>query len=155
MRFRPGRFLLWAIALLPPAFCHADDAKQFVQRAVQTELAADQDDHSRWIYFETDRKPDRSVKQWVAETRDGTLRRVVEFNGQPVPESEQRRKMDAFLRDSWARSRQHKSEQHDDEQATELLQSAAPGVPVDRRRNQGRSNHSALQARPAISPARP
>jgi hypothetical protein len=121
MRFRPGRFLLWAIALLPPAFCHADDARQFVQQAVQTELAKDRDDHSRWIYFETDRKADHSVKQWVAETRDGSLRRIVEFNGQPISEPEQRRKMDAYLRDSWARSRQRKSEQHDDQQATELL----------------------------------
>ena len=121
MGFRPGRFLLWAIALLSPAFCYADDAKQFVQRAVQTELAKDRDDHSRWIYFEIDRKADRGVKQWVAETRDGSLRRVIENNGQPVPEPEQRRKMDTYLRDSWARSRQRKSEQHDDQQAAEML----------------------------------
>lgn len=121
MGFRPGRFLLWAIALLPPTVCYADDARQFVQQAVQMELAKDRDDHSHWIYFEMDRKADHGVKQWVAETGDGSLRRVVEFNGQPVPEPEQRRKMDAYLRDSWARSRQRKSEQHDDQQATELL----------------------------------
>ena len=118
---RPVRFLLGAIVLLLPAFGYADDAKQFVQQAVQTELAKDRDDHSRWIYFETDRKADRSVKQWVAETRDGSLRRAVEINGQPVPEPEQRRKMDSYLGDSWARSRQRKSEQHDDQQATEML----------------------------------
>src|SRR5215469_15403345 len=84
MPFRPGRLLVWVAALAVPAICGAEDARQFVQRAVQTELAKDRNDHSRWIYFETDRKDARSVKQWVAETREGSLRRVVEMNGQPV-----------------------------------------------------------------------
>jgi hypothetical protein len=100
---------------------HTQDAKQFVQRAVQTELAADRDDHSRWIYFETDRKPGNEVKQWVAETHDGSLRRVIEINRHPVPEADQRQKMDGYLNDSSARSKQRKSEQHDDAQATEML----------------------------------
>src|SRR4051795_1797559 len=105
MVLRPGRFLVWAIALLPPVLCHPEDVQQFVQRAVQTELAKDRDDHSRWIYFEVDRKEDSTVKQWVAETREGSLRRVIEMNGQAVPEPEQRRKMDAYLRDPSARSK--------------------------------------------------
>jgi len=121
MGFRPGRFLLWVIALLPTAICSAEDAHQFVQQAVQTELARDRDDHSLWIYLETDRKGDRSVTQWVADARDGSLHRVLESNGQMVPEPEQRRKMDSYILDSWARSRQRKSQQNDDEQATELL----------------------------------
>src|SRR3954447_4596630 len=72
MAFRPGRFLLWTIAVLAPAMCSGEDARQFVQRAVQTELAKDRNDHTRWIYFEDDRKEEHSVKQWVAETREGT-----------------------------------------------------------------------------------
>lgn len=118
---RPERFLLWAIALLIPALSFGEEPRQFVQRAVQNELAKDRDDHSHWIYLETDRKEGRSVKQWVAEVSDGSLRRVIEMNGQPVPAPEQRRKMDAYLRDSGSRSKQRKSEQHDDEQATEML----------------------------------
>jgi len=121
MVFRPGHVLLWAIALVVPASCHGDDARQFVQKIVQNELAIDRDDHSHWIYLETDRKDGHSVKQWVAETREGSLRRVIEINGQPVPEAEQRLKMDNYLRDGSARSRQRKSEQHDDQQAREML----------------------------------
>lgn len=121
MVFRPRRFLVWAIALLPPALCYADDARQFVQRAVQVELAMDRAVHSHWIYFDADRKDDSTVKQWVAEARDGSLRRVVEMNGQRVTKPEQRRKMDNYLHDWSARSKQRKSEQHDDQQATELL----------------------------------
>ncbi len=101
--------------------CRADDAQQFVQQAVQTELSSDRDDHSLWLYLDTDRKGDHSVKQWVAETRDGSVHRVLEMNGQSVPEPEQRRKMDSYIHDSWTRSKQRKSEEHDDEQATEML----------------------------------
>jgi hypothetical protein len=115
-----GPFLIFAIALLVPA-SYAEDAKQFVQRAVQTELTADQNDHTRWMYFEIDRTSAHNVEQWVAQTREGALVRVVRANGQLVPESEQRQTMDAFLHDWTARSKQKKSEQHDDEQATELL----------------------------------
>jgi hypothetical protein len=120
--FRPGHFLLWTIALfLVPAICYGDDARHFVQKAVQTELDKDRDDHSRWIYLETDRKDGHGVKQWVAETREGSLRRVIEMNGQLVPEPEQRRRIDTYLHDGPTRSKQRKSEQHDDQQATELL----------------------------------
>ena len=121
MVFRPGRVLLLAISLLPPAISRADDARQFVQQAVQNELAKDRDDHSLWIFLDTDRKEGHTVKQWVAAARDGSLTRVIELNGQPVPETEQRQKIDNFLRDSWAQARQRKSAEHDDQQATELL----------------------------------
>jgi len=100
----------------------AQDAKCFVQQAVQTELAADRDDHSRWIYFEVDRKPEHLVKQWVAETRTGALRRIIEMDGRPVAPEDQRRKMESYLSNSSAHAKQRKSEQHDDQQATELLQ---------------------------------
>lgn len=115
-----GCYLVLAGALLMRSL-YGEDARQFVQRAVQTELNADANDHSRWMFFETDRTPARNVEQWVAQTPDGALERVVRTNGQLVPESEQRQKMDAFLHDWTARSKQKKSEQHDDQEATELL----------------------------------
>ncbi|HEY3629215.1 MAG TPA: hypothetical protein VGL00_23195 [Terracidiphilus sp.] len=126
MAFRPGCLLLWAVALgtiplFAAATCDGEAARPFVQQAVQNELAKDRDDHTRWIYFEVDRKDDHTVKQWVAETRDGSLRRVLEANGQAVPEAEQRRRMDNYVGDTWARSKQRKSEQHDDQQAAEML----------------------------------
>jgi hypothetical protein len=118
---RTGWVVLTALALWPSPGLHAQDARQIVREAVQTELVADQNDHSRWIYFDDDRRPDRSVKQWVAETRQGSLHRIVALNGQPIPESEQRRRMDAFLQDPSSSAKQRKNEQHDDQQAAELL----------------------------------
>jgi hypothetical protein len=115
-----GWYLILAVGLLMRPL-YAEDSRQFVQRAVQNELNDDANDHTRWMFFETDRTPARNVEQWVAQTREGALVRVVRANGQLVPESEQRQKMDAFLHDWTARSKQKKSEQHDDEEATELL----------------------------------
>ena len=120
MQWRKCLFL-GIFALLLRSEVMAEDPRQLVRVAVQTELTADANDHTRWIYFETDRKPDRTVKQWVAETREGNLHRVTELNGQPVAESDQRKKMDLFVQDPSSRSKQKKNEQHDDEQAAELL----------------------------------
>jgi hypothetical protein len=119
---RTGLILFLGVSLWQASAVFGQDPKHLVQLAVQTELAADRDDHSRWLYFETNRKPEHTVKQWVAETRDGDLRRVIELNGQPISEPEQQQKIESFLQDTSARSKQRKGEQHDDQQATELLQ---------------------------------
>lgn len=116
-----SRMLLLAFFAALAAVSRAQDSRQIVQQAVQTELAADRDDHSHWLYFETDRQPEKNVKQWVAEAQTASLKRIVSKNGRPVPEAEQRSEMDSFVHDSSAQARQHKNGQHDDAQATELL----------------------------------
>ena len=104
---------------------HGEDAKQaakqIVQQAVQTELAADRDDHSRWLYFEVDRKPKNGVTQWVAETPHGDLDRVLEENSEKLSIADQQKKMDGFIRNSEEQAKRRKAGQHDDDQATELL----------------------------------
>ena len=92
-----------------------------VKQAVQTELVASRNDHSHWLYFEVDRQPDKSVKQWVADAGTASLTRVVERNGQPVSEVQQRQEMAAFINNPRAQAKQRKSGQHDDQQAAELL----------------------------------
>ncbi len=112
--------LLTALCALPAA-SQAESPKDLVQRAVTTELAADAADHSHWLYFDIDRKPDNSVKQWIADAQGGSLHLIVEKNGQPVSQDEQRRKMDEFVRDPDAQAKQRKSGAHDDDQAAEML----------------------------------
>lgn len=112
---------LFAGILLLPLAAHGQDAKQIVREAVQAELAADAADHSHWLYHEVDQKPDHPVKQWVAETRIGNLRRVLELDGHPLSPEEQQKRMDAFINDPTQRSRQRKNEQHDDKQAEQML----------------------------------
>jgi hypothetical protein len=118
---RLRRALVCAILAGSSAAMNAQDEKQLVQQAVKTELAADAADHSRWLYFEIDRKPHQYVEQWVAQTRMGDLKRVLRENGQQLSEDAQRRRMENFAHDTAAEEKQRKSGQHDDRQATEML----------------------------------
>lgn len=97
------------------------DAKQIAQQAVQTELAADDADHSHWMYFEVDRKPNLTLEQWVAETNKGNLKRVLKENGRELPESEQHASVDGFMRSRTEQAKQQQSDKHDDKQARQLL----------------------------------
>lgn len=118
---RPRRALVCGILAASCTALSAQDAKQFVQQAVKTELAADAADHSRWIYFEIDRKPHQSVEQWVAQTGKGDLQRVLKENGRQLSDAEQRSRMENFARDTAAQEKQRKAGKHDDSQATEML----------------------------------
>jgi hypothetical protein len=116
-----GSTLLIGCCAAAPGQNPNQDPKQIVQQAVKAELTANDNDHSRWLYFEVDNKPRNSVTQWVAETPQGDLHRILKQNDQEFPVGEQRNKMDAFVRDSGARAQQKKAGQHDYEQAVELL----------------------------------
>lgn len=110
-----GTLILMAVAT------SAQSSRDTVRQAVQTELVTSQNDHSHWLYFEWDRQPEKTVKQWVAQARTVSLERVVERDGQPLPESQQKQEMSAFINDPRAQQKKRKSGQHDDEQAAELL----------------------------------
>ena len=97
-------------------------ANQIVQQAVQTELAADDADHTRWLYLDVDRKPNLNLKQWVAETGKGDLKRVLSEGGKPVSEREQRSRIENYAQSSSAQEKQRKGGKQDDEQARRMLE---------------------------------
>ncbi|HEY6448895.1 MAG TPA: hypothetical protein VIY53_20740 [Acidobacteriaceae bacterium] len=100
---------------------HAQDAHAFVQNAVNTEIAADQSDHSCWIFQEVDRKSDGSVTQWVAETPTNDVNRVIMKNGHAIPPDQQHKAVDAFVQDQSAQAKQREDNQKDSQQADSLL----------------------------------
>jgi hypothetical protein len=113
---------LQAIAfLITPALAVTQSPRDLVRQAVQTELESSRNDHSHWLYFELDRQPEKSVKQWVAQACTVSLERVIERDGRLLPESQQREEMSSFINDPGAQNKKRKSGQHDDEQAAELL----------------------------------
>jgi hypothetical protein len=109
------------VAMQCPAPVYAQDAKQLVEQVVTTELTAGQADQSHWLYFEVDRKPNAQVEQWVAETPKCDLRRVLAENNRQFSDTQQRQKMDAFLRDTGAQAQQRKKQQDDIRQTVDLL----------------------------------
>jgi|SRR5947209_11681563 len=98
------------------------DARQFVTRAVQNELNKDANDHSRWLYFEDYKRPEHPVKQWVADTSNGSLKRILQMDGQTLSPEEQKQRMDAYINDKSAQARQRKNGAQDDRQAAKMLQ---------------------------------
>jgi hypothetical protein len=124
--FRTGRWaftslLVTSVLLSAQRPLLAQSPHDLVAQAVQTELVASRNDHSHWLYFESDKQPAKTVKQWVAETASISLSRVVERNGQTLSDSQQRKEISDFINDSHAQLKQRKSGQHDDEQAAEML----------------------------------
>lgn len=116
-------WLLGAVLLgQSAAVLAAQDVAQFVQKAVDNELKKDRADRSHWLYFEGDAKPGRFVRQWVAETSNGNLRRVVQMDGQKLSPAQQEQHVSAYLANTGLQAKQRKSEAHDDHEAEEMLE---------------------------------
>ncbi len=114
---------LWIGALaLSFSVAHAQDPQQIIQEVVNAEHAADENDHSHWIYLEEIRKPKEHLLQWVAGTQQGDVERVLERNEQRLSESQQRDLIQTFLHDTKAQDKQIAESKHDDQQIDDLLQ---------------------------------
>ena len=99
----------------------AQDAKQIVQQAVDTQLAADRNDNSHWRYVETERGGDKFV---VVETENGALKRHIDADGKPAPAAvlaADDEYIQKFIHDPSAQQKQRQNGAHDDKSATELL----------------------------------
>jgi len=111
--------LVFVISSATPA--RAEDPKEIVQEAVNTEMEAGKSDHTKWIFYETDRKPGHTVKQWVAQTPKGSLERVLEENGRSTNEQEQKSRIESFIQDGSAQEKQRKAGQQDDRESGKML----------------------------------
>ena len=112
-----------ALLLLSPRL-HAQDAKAIVSQAVQTELAADRDDHSAFMYRDHDITPDHDTLFYTVETQQGTLRKKLEDHGHPLSPAERQADEDrihALLNDKAAQQKARHDSNHDDNQAEQML----------------------------------
>ena len=101
---------------------HAQTPQQIVQQVVNTEHAADENDHSRWVYVEEINKPKEHLLQWVAGTQQGDVRRVLEKDEQRLSESQQHDLIQKFLHDSRAQQKEVSESNHDVQQIDRLLE---------------------------------
>lgn len=98
------------------------DAKALVSKAVKSELAADASDHSLWRY--RDEQREQHKVSIVVNTRQGSVKRLIEKNGQPLSQAEMQAedsRLQNFIHDSSALAKQKKDAEHDDKNATALL----------------------------------
>jgi hypothetical protein len=99
----------------------AQDAKQIVQQAVNTQLAADRDDNTHWRYL---RHEDGGNVSVIVETEHGALSRPVEVNGKPASAAvlaQDDAYIQRFIHDPAAQAKQRQNGAHDDKSAVELL----------------------------------
>jgi len=119
-------FLLIGL-VTPDAFSQAPQdahAQQLVRKAVDIELAADRDDHSRWRYRSTVRRAEGESVYQVVETDLGSVKKKVQQNGQPLTPDEldkETRRIDSFVHDSSQQAKQRKDSQQDDKRAENML----------------------------------
>ena len=107
----------------PPATLHAQDAHTVIQGAVDTELRADREDHSRWRYRDDQR--DKGTVSIVVQTDAGAVKRTFLRNGQPLSPADAKAEDDriqAYIHDPAALAKTRRDSQSDDRSATAFLQ---------------------------------
>jgi hypothetical protein len=96
-----------------------------VRAAVASQMEADRNDRSNWIYDDHDVTPDHDQNELCAGSPQGEVCRVLRSHGQPLDTASQQAETERiakYVNDPSAQARAHKNQAHDDVQATALLQ---------------------------------
>lgn len=114
------QFLLPVVLLATSA--RAQDAREMVKRAVQAEMKASREDHSLWRYRDDERE--KGTVSIVVQTASGSVKRLVERGGRPIPEAEAKAEEDrlqGFVHDTARLAKQKRDAASDDKSAAALL----------------------------------
>lgn len=119
----PALFL--GLGVLPlAAQVSQPDALQAIRAAMRSEMEADHTDQSIWTYRDHDITPESDATYLTIETRQGTLRRLIARNGQPLSPSAaaaETQRIESYVHDPSAQAKARKNGAHDDAQAAEML----------------------------------
>ncbi len=120
-------YLVLMLSLLVGQYTlHAQDAKpakEIVRTAMQAELAADKNDHTRWRY-RVAKKDGTDTVSIVVETDHGAVKRTIMKNGRPLTEAEARvedEHVQRFIHDPDKLAKQKRDGAQDGKNAEELL----------------------------------
>lgn len=108
---------------LGPSALHAEDAREMVRRAVQSEMKASRLDQSRWRFRDDER--DKRTVSIVVQTDAGTVKRLVMRDGKPLNFDQALAEDDRIqyaIHDAARLAKQRKDGAADDKSASELLQ---------------------------------
>jgi hypothetical protein len=98
------------------------DPNAVIRLAVQTELAAARDDHSRWRY--RDAQAEVGKVSIVVQTDFGSVKRLISKDGRSLSAAEEKqedKRLEAFIHDASLLARKRKDGEQDDKSAAELL----------------------------------
>jgi hypothetical protein len=123
-RHRLRAFLLVLAVASFASSLRAQDPKAIVSAAVTSELNANRIDHSAFMYRDHDVTPDHDTLYFMVETPQGNLRKKLEDHGHPLSPDQRRADaaaIQALVSDSSLMQKQRQNDQHDGEQAEQML----------------------------------
>lgn len=117
--------LLSPVAFLAaPSPARGQSPEEIVRKVVGNELYADSHDHTPWMYRDAYKSPDKDLVKLVIESPQGNLSMVTEDHGRPPgPQVHQAdlTRIEHMVSDPSFRVQQKKNEQHDGQQARDML----------------------------------
>ncbi|HWH57666.1 MAG TPA: hypothetical protein VN682_08550 [Terriglobales bacterium] len=141
--------------VLWPGFLDAQSASQLVNRMVQNELGAAKNDHSYWMYQDSNTDKGRTTIDEVLQTPEGWMRRLVSVNGKPPTPDEEKKSEDElhkFLSDPDYRKQEHEKVLQDGKKATDLLSMLPSAFLYTARGRQGRTIRFSFRPNPKFHP---
>ncbi|QNI36635.1 hypothetical protein [Edaphobacter albus] len=98
--------------------------QQLVRSAVENELIKDRDDHSRWQYRSTVRRPEGEFVYLVVETDNGSVKKKIQQNGQPLNAADlekENERINSFVHDPAQQAKRRRDSEQDDKRAENML----------------------------------
>jgi len=111
------------VGTLPMRAQELKDPREIVRTAMEAELAADLNDHSRWHYRDAQKDGVETVSI-VVETDHGSVKRLISRGGQPLTDAEARaedERVQRFIHDPDRLAKQKRDGLQDGKNAEELL----------------------------------
>ena len=100
------------------------NAQSMARTAVQTEIAADKADHSRWRYRSDERRPEGHFIYLVVETDTGAVNKKIQENGQTLDAAalnDEMKRIDSFVHDASQQAKKRKDSEQDDKRAQNMM----------------------------------
>ena len=98
--------------------------KQIVQTVVQNELKADSSDHSRWMYQDHKKTPERSTLKLIVETPKGDLSKTLKLNGRDLTPEERAaddQRIQKMVSDPAEQQKQAQERKQDGQKARDMM----------------------------------
>ena len=123
-RFRALLLIVALVITAAPSLVFAQSADQIVRKVVGNELYYGEHDHSCWMFRDHYRSPTKDQVKLVIQTPQGNLSEIIEDHTRPPNAQEHQadlNHMEQLVNNPSVRAQQRRNEQHDDQQATNLL----------------------------------
>jgi hypothetical protein len=121
---RAGTVLLAFLFPIFQAYAQPMPAQKLVEDVMYNELQANKTDHTKWVYRDADKRPDKNTVKVVIDAAGGSVSKTIQLNDHALTAQQQeqdREKMESIVNDPAVRAKQRKNSTHDDEQAVALM----------------------------------